>query len=84
MVSVGMTCVRGARLGCGRAAEHGRQRGVCAAGALGVTAVTFGLHERPRRCSLARRRLSCALLAVAADGLRQEAPKQQSDELDDE
>ena len=52
--------------------------------ALGVTAVTFGLHENAaKRCSLGGvYPVFCAV--VAADGLRQKRQKQQSDELDDD
>ena len=53
--------------------------------ALGVTAVTFGLHENAAKALLfgaAAFILFCP--AFAADGLRQKRQKQQSDELDDE
>ncbi|MFR5785796.1 MAG: DUF6773 family protein [Christensenellales bacterium] len=45
--------------------------------ALGVTAVTFGLHENAAKALLfgAAAFILCFCSAVAADGLRQEAPK---------
>ena len=61
-----------------RKAEHARQCGLCAVLCAGRDArSTFGLHESvgELRCSSARRRLIWMFRpAVAADGLRQEAP----------